>query len=276
MLRAPKGLFQSARQGRFFLGCRCQGAAIAAAVSTLSAPAHAAMAADGSVTVHAEGTVSDFIAIFDINGYNCSSYNPCDPTKPTRFDTNSYGGLSRGQAFSVDMVFDGATGNVLSSSWVAKDGKASFGSAANGNVYVDTYTAAYSSPATDGIVVRSSLGSGDTVTPVKGISTYLTFQFTGADLTSAQTRVSSLGTAAEQGLLTGVTGTGSFNACSPYSSGAGIYTAACTSRMSFTFSSVSVNGVTTAVPEPTTWASFGLGLAMLSGTCLARRRVKQG
>jgi hypothetical protein len=143
-------------------------AAIAAAVSTLSAPAHAAMAADGSVTVHAEGTVSDFIAIFDINGYNCSSYNPCDPTKPTRFDTNSYGGLSRGQAFSVDMVFDGATGNVLSSSWVAKDGKASFGSAANGNVYVDTYTAAYSSPATDGIVVRSSLGSGDTVTPVKG------------------------------------------------------------------------------------------------------------
>lgn len=250
-------------------------AAIAAAVSTISAPAQAATAADGSVTVHADGTVSDFIAIFDINGYNCSQYNPCNPTTPTRFDTNSYGGLARGQAFAIDMVVDGTTGNVLSSSWVAKDGKASFGSAINGNVYVDTYSATYNSPATDGIVVRSSLGSGTSVTPVKGISTYLTFQFAGADVTSAQTRASSLVTAAEQGRLTGLTGTGSFNACSPYSSGSGIYAAACTSRMSFTFSSVSVNGVPTAVPEPTTWASFGLGLAMLSGACLARRRVKQ-
>ncbi|MEY2838989.1 MAG: hypothetical protein RJB60_1288, partial [Pseudomonadota bacterium] len=98
-----------------------------AAAIALACVSAQATAASTPLTIHAEGTVSDFIAIFDINGYNCSQYNPCNPTTPTRFNTESYGTLARGQRFSLDMAFDADTGAGLSSTWTSADGKAKFG-----------------------------------------------------------------------------------------------------------------------------------------------------
>jgi len=239
----------------------------AAITAALSAVPYSASAATGSVSIHAEGVVSSFMAIFEVKGPNCSQYNPCNPTDPSSFDTVSYGNLKLGQSFTFDMVIDASTGNTISSSWVSGDGKATFGSVVNGSVY-NRISSASPNP---GVTFQSILGAAANGTP-KSLTTILNFQLPGADTSSAASITSSLAAAAEQGLIAGVTGSATFDSCRMFSPG--VYAAACTSRMGFTLSSVSVNGLSVVgVPEPASWASMGLGLLALGGALRARRRM---
>ncbi len=249
--------------------------ATVAAAALACASAQAAETSNTPLTIHAEGTVSDFIAIFDINGYNCSQYNPCNPTTPTRFNTESYGTLARGQRFSLDMVFDANTGTGLSSTWTSADGKAQFGGPAGAGSYTDAMYRGYDvySNPVDGVSVQSQMlapGSAPS-----GMRAYFTIQFAGGDPSSSASNAQSLLNAATLGTITGMTGRATFDVCTSYVSG--VYSGACLSRMTFAMDTLSVNGksMTLAVPEPGTGASMGLGLAMLGGACLARRRVKQ-
>lgn len=249
--------------------------ATAAAAALAFGSAQAATTPSTPLTIHAEGTVSDFIAIFDINGYNCSQYNPCNPTTPTRFNTESYGTLARGQRFSLDMVFDASTGKGLSSTWTSADGKAKFGGLTGAGSYTDPIYRGYDvySNPVDGVSVQSQmLAPGGTPSAMRA---FFNIQFAGGDPSTSASNAQSLLNAATLGTITGMTGRATFDVCTSYVSG--IYAGACSSRMTFTMDTLSINGtsVALAVPEPATWASFGLGLVMLSGAQLARRRASK-
>jgi hypothetical protein len=233
-------------------------AAMAAALlSTSLISAHAA----APVQIHLSGQVVNFLAVTEVKGYNCSQYNPCNPTDPAysgAASTVSFGALANGQQFDADIALDPGTRQISSSTWTSTDGKASY-AWPDGSIYSYYQQASF------------SIGAGNqdvlslfTQTPSKNgsrpaeLSSQYTLTFAPGTLKAGAITGEELAAAISEGKLLSASGNATFDSCTMVQN---YWGSACGGRMSYAISGVSVNGV---VPEPQTWATMLLGLGLMT------------
>jgi len=221
-------------------------AALAALMSTALGQAHAA----DPVLIHLTGNTRDFMAVTEVKGYNCSQYNPCNPSTPAYFSTDSFGNLSNGQAFSADITLDLAANQITASTWTSADGKAAF-EWPNGSIYSSYQRSTFSigSGNNDVLTLFSETQPKSDVSPSYLSSTYfLTFlpgTLKGGAITGAE-----LIAAANTGKLVSAVGASNFD----------YWGSACGGHMAFSIAGASIS----SVPEPQSWATLMLGLGLLA------------
>lgn len=223
-------------------------ASTAALVCALTSHAHAA----DEVQIHLDGAVSSFIAVTEVKGFNCSQYNPCNPTDPAYYSTQSFGALAMGQRFTSDIRLDLSTAQAINMSWVSSDGSAAYGGPA-GVWSSTTVTPSFSN---DVFTIRPSLTATNGGSPV---ALNLTYALTFAPGTFGSTPVSGadLAAAVAAGKLVSTTGSAYFDSCRMVQN---YWGQACGGRMSFNINNASI----TAVPEAQTWAMLMLGLGLIA------------
>lgn len=223
-------------------------ATTAALVCALTSQAHAA----DEVQIHLEGTVSSFIAVTEVKGFNCSQYNPCNPTDPAYYSTQSFGTLALGQSFSSDIRLDLSTAQAINMSWVSSDGSAAFGGPAG------AWSSAYVTPnvSNDVFTIKPALTATNGGAPASINLTYA-LTFAAGTFGSASVSGADLAAAVAAGKLVSTTGSAYFDSCRMIQN---YWGQACGGRMSFNISNASI----TAVPEAQTWAMLMLGLGLIA------------
>lgn len=214
-----------------------------------------------SPAVHAaelrlEGQVQTLFAVLEVKGYNCSQYNPCNPTDPVRVSSGRYGDLAAGASFVSTIKSDPAGSSGLFVDWAATDGTAAFDTSGFGGSSI--FITKSSTASNDVLTLETAVVRSVNAKPYELRLNYdLAFQsntFAGVSVTGTD-----LLAAVQAGRLVSVKGDATFNSCEMVQN---YWGEACGGRMTLAVA---------AVPEPQTWALMALGLGLI-GT----RRIRFG
>jgi hypothetical protein len=245
---------------------RAHRTALAAALLPIClASAHAA----GPVQIQLTGNVVNFLAVTEVKGFNCSQYNPCNPTDPAysgAASSVSFGALANGQQFNASIALDPSTRQVSSSTWTSTDGKASYGWP-DGSIYSYYQQASFSVNGSNQDVLTLF-----TETPTKNgsrpsaLSSQYNLTFMPGTLKGGAITGDELAAAITEEKLLSTTGSATFDSCNMVQN---YWGPACGGRMTYAIAGVSINGV---VPEPQTWATLLLGLGLIATLRLNKAR----
>lgn len=231
--------------------------ASASALALCAALLPHAHAANNILQLHMEGQVDGFSAVTEVKGFNCSIYNPCNPTDPVSYNTTEFGGLSLGQKFTSDVSIDLDTGQALRITWTSTDGRARYGG---------TGSAAqlYSAPDLQGDALGFApvLDGGPDASPLSLGPIYTLIFQPGTFGSGTTVAAADVATALADGKLKQAYGTALFDSCQMAQN---YWGNACGGSLYFTLSSV------TAVPEVGASPMFGLGLGMVLLAGASRR-----
>lgn len=217
--------------------------------------AHAA----NDLQLHLEGIVDGFGAVTEVKGYNCSIYNPCNPSDPVSFAGNSFGQVGLGQGFDAELHVDLSTGKALEASWTSKDGRAHYGGTGDASFRV------YGSPVLNGDTLTvSALLYGDVTATPYSLDVIYSFGFEAGTFAAGTTTAhADISGAIAAGKLKSVFSTAQFDSCQMPQN---YWGSACGGTMTLKFTSV------TSVPEAGIGSMMAIGLGSLAVVVQRRRR----
>lgn len=222
------------------------------AAAACACVAHSAQAAN-TLAVSLEGTITSLMAVTEVKGFNCSQYNPCNPYTPSSVVYDTFGTLSAGQRFKMELLLDASTGQALTGAFATADNKGIWGGADNYGLSTSNL---------GGLSWSYYMKTANSSAPA-WLTPRLTWQSTAAGSTL------SLGDALQAGAITALSGNAQFDSCRMVQN---YWGTACSGSLSLSFDKVLINGQALgAVPEPSSWALMGLGLLALAGAVRGRQ-----
>ncbi len=222
------------------------------AAAACACTAHSAQAAN-TLAVSLEGTITSLMAVTEVKGYNCSQYNPCNPSTPSSVVYDTFGPLSKGQRFKMELLLDAGTGQALTGAFATADNKGIWGGADNYGL---------STTSLGGLSWSYYMKVAGTAGPA-WLTPTLTWQST------PEGRLLKLGDALQAGALSSLSGSAQFDSCRMIQN---YWGSACSGTLGLSFDKVLINGQALgAVPEPSSWALMGLGLMALAGAVRGRQ-----